>query len=420
MSVGVDFVDRTSIAPSPATPRSCTNSSRPAPSVGTVATGQTIEVINDLGAFLSLEAEWNALHDANRSNQLAFQSFEWIRAWLTTYLADPGEQTQCVAIVIVRTNGRLRLVCPLAVKKVLGLKCLTWAGEPASQYGDIISDGTPASHALIDGALAHAIEHTRPDLVHLRKVREDAAIVPWLNSQAAVTTAHDAAPRLELHDATSFDAYCKRYSAKARKNRRRLRRRLTENGAVTTTVLETGSAAREAIRTGIAFKQAWLIDRGLVTSGLHDTNMSRFLEEFVDRPNPLASPFVSVMQCDTTPVSMQFGLQTRHGLALHLIAYNRQMEKAGAGVLHIEDTLAYCIDQGLATLDFLAPDAPYKRAWADTAIAITDYAIARTVKGQLFAHGYLGHARDLLKSQVEALPLSVRRKIVRRFQSPAN
>lgn len=420
MSVGVDFVDRTGIAPSAAAPQSRADTCRRGPAVGPVARGSTIEFIDDLDSFLALEAEWNALHDANRRNQLAFQSFEWIRAWLTTYLADPGDQAQTAAIVIVRTDRQLRLACPLAVKRVLGLRCLTWLGEPASQYGDILSDGTPASDALIDAALAYAIERTRPDLVHLRKVRDDAAILPWLNAQAAGATAHDAAPCLDLHEATSFDDYCKRYSAKARKNRRRLRRRLAESGAVTTTVLETGAAAREAIRTGIAFKQAWLVDRGHVSSGLHDVNMSRFLEEFVSRPSPFAPPFVSVMACGKTPVSVQFGLQSPRGLALHLIAYNPQMEKAGAGILHIEDTLAYCIAQGLPTLDFLAPDAPYKRAWADTAMAVSDYTIARTVKGQLFAHGYLGHARDLLKSRVAALPLSFRRTIARRFHSPAN
>lgn len=419
MAVGVDFGKGAGITPAVAAPDACPGRHLPGAALDAVATGSTTALITDLDSFQALQGEWHALHAANPGNELAFQSFEWVRSWLTTYLADTGEQAQSAAIVTVRTNGRLRLVCPFAVKKVLGLTCLTWLGEPASQYGDVMTDGTHASHTLIDTALAHAIECTRPDLVHLRKVRADAAIMPWLTSRQAAATAHDAAPCLDLRTAASFDDYCKRYSAKARKNRRRLRRRLNESGTVTTTVLGTGAAAREAIRTGIAFKQAWLVNRGHIASSLHDASMSRFLEDFVSRPSPLAAPFVSVMACDTTPVSVQFGLQTKRGLALHMIAYNPDMEKAGAGILHIEDTLAHCIGQRLPTMDFLAPDAPYKRAWADTAVAVSDFAIARTVKGQVFAHGYLCHARDLLKTRVAALPLSVRQTIARRFQTPA-
>lgn len=375
----------------------------------------TIDIVNDFGTFQNLRSEWNALHQSNHTNQLAFQSYSWIHSWMASYAADPGKPSE-VAIVTARTGGRLRLVCPFAIKQVLGLTCLSWLGEPASQYGDIVTDGTKASSALIESVLAFTIDRLQPDIVHLRKVRDDAAIRPWLEAQTATATAPDEAPYLDFRNTTSFDDYCAKYSAKARKNRRRLRRRLEEIDVVSTSVLQPGETARRAIRTGIAFKQAWLVERGHVSSGLRDAHMPDFLDDFVRRTDRHARPFVSIMHCGETPVSVQFGVIANRRLALHMIAYNPAMEKTGAGVLHIEDTIAYSIENGLSELDFLAPDAPYKRDWADAAMPVSDYVAAHTIQGRLFAQGYLCSARDLLKTRVAALPLGIRQTIAKHIQ----
>ena len=414
MSVAARLVNRSSIAEAAASRRA------EAERVGLrpYGAGLSIELVNDLETFQTLEHDWNALLDGNHANQLAFQSFAWIRSWLTTYLPLAHDQMQASVIVTARVNGELRLVCPFAIKSTLGVTCLTWLGEPASQYGDILTGADGAAPDVIDATLGFAIDKLQPDIIHLRKVRADAAILPWLTAQNATLTASDKAPYLNFRDACSFDDYCARYAGKARKNRRRLRRRLGEAGAVATTVLPPGAAARDAIRTGLAFKQAWLIERGLVSSALRDPHMPSFLAHFASHPDDHAVPFVSVMHCGETPVSVQFGIIAKHRLALHMIAYNPKTEKSGAGVLHIEDTIAYCIENGLSEMDFLAPDAPYKQAWADAATAVCDYVAPRTLKGRVYAQGYLCSTRDILKTRVQALPLGLRQSIAKRIQKP--
>jgi len=51
---------------------------------------------------------------------------------------------------------------------------LTWLSEPESQNGDVINDGREAICQLITKALDCAIQQLKPDIVHLRKVRDDA------------------------------------------------------------------------------------------------------------------------------------------------------------------------------------------------------------------------------------------------------
>ena len=115
---------------------------------------------------------------------------------------------------------------------------------------------------------------------------------------------------------------------------------------------------------------------------------------------------------------MQFGIIANHRLALHMIAYNPKTEKSGAGVLHIEDTISYCIENDLSEMDFLAPNAPYKQTWADAAIPVCDYVVPRTLKGRVYAQGYLCSTRDVLKTQIQALPLGIRQSIAKRIQKP--
>ena len=412
MSVAARLVNRSSIAAtaSPHLAQAKRGAIRP------YCAGLSIEIISDLESFQSLEQDWNTLLSSNRSNRLAFQSFAWMRSWLKTYLQCTENQAPTVAIVTARVRGQLRLICPFAIRNVLGLTSLTWLGEPASQYGDILTSGDDVSPDLIDATLGFAIDKLQPDTIRLRKVRSDAAIRPWLIAQNAVQSATDEAPYLDFRGAASFEAYCSKYTGKARKNRRRLRRRLEETGPVSTTVLRPGAPARDAIHIGLAFKQAWLIERGLVSSALRDPHMLDLLTNFVSHPDDHAAPFVSIMHCGQTPVSVQFGIIANQRLALYMIAYNPVTEKTGAGVLHIEDTIAYCIENGISELDFLAPNAPYKQAWADAATPVCDYVAPRTLKGRVYARGYLCTTRDVLKTQLQSLPLRIRQSIAKRIQ----
>lgn len=377
----------------------------------------TLAIVTDLASFDALRDEWNFLASSNQIHQLAFQSHGWLRAWLQSYLIEDcntiqpdGEHSTQAVIVTVRVGGKLSVICPFAMRRRFGMQHLTWLGEPASQYGDVVTDGT-ATNALIAAAMDFVVQELKPDYLRLRKVRDDAAILPWLKSKGALSTAADAAPYLDFRNAVSFDDYCVKYSAKSRKNRRRLRKRLIEHGDVTTSVLDGGDEAQTAIRTAIRYKRQWLIDRGQVSSALRDKAMVRFLSTITGQHDANARSFVSVMRCGATTVSIQFGLIVQNRLALHMIAYNPETEKSGAGVLHIEDTIKHCIEQGYSELDFLAPDAAYKRTWADAAIPVSDNIVALTLRGRMYSSGYLCRTRHLLKGSINTLPLRVRRKV---------
>ncbi len=166
--------------------------------------------------------------------------------------------------------------------------------------------------------------------------------------------------------------------------------------------------------TALAFKQDWLVRRGEVCSAFHDRRTRAFLERVVTARDDGFNPYVSVMSCNGEPVSVQFGIITANRLALHLIAYKSAWEKSGVGILHTEETIAHAIGTGLDELDFLAPDAAYKRVWSDGAVTVDDYVIGLTFTGKLCAETVLARSRNLFKSVLDHLPCAVRSRIARR------
>jgi CelD/BcsL family acetyltransferase involved in cellulose biosynthesis len=98
-------------------------------------------------------------------------------------------------------------------------------------------------------------------------------------------------------------------------------------------------------------------------------------------------------------------------MAVHVIAYNLQFEKTGAGALLMEDSIRRACEGGLTALDLMAPGTTYKFDWADRAIDVRDYAIGLNASGKLYASLYLKRLRPAAKQALEHLPTRLRRHL---------
>jgi CelD/BcsL family acetyltransferase involved in cellulose biosynthesis len=377
----------------------------------------SIEIVEDRAGFQALEPEWNTLHEkAGRRHHLAFQSHAWLSEWCAAFALDAPDASTRLAIAVIRQGDTACLICPFAVQRRYGVSRLIWMGQPASQYGDVLIDPERASTIEIAVAFNRVLAHVAPDIVDLRRVRSDSAITPFLKARGGSVIAENTAPFVDVAKVSSAEHYAARFSTKARKNRRRLRRRLEEKGAVRFEILPPGDAASAAMRLGLDFKRDWLVRRGEICSALCDGKLHDLLITAARRHDSNFKPFVSVMYCGDEEISVQFGIVTDGRLALHMIAYKPAWEKAGAGVLHIEETITHCIEQGIRELDFLGPDAPYKRVWSDDAVAMDDYVLAETLTGRLVQKTVLGRNRERFKQLLSRLPHAVRCQIARRLQ----
>jgi CelD/BcsL family acetyltransferase involved in cellulose biosynthesis len=374
-------------------------------------------IVRTRAAFEALEAEWNDLFErAGRGSQV-FQTFNWNWHWCHHYLAAPTTGASSLAVVTGRQGGRLVLVWPLVKEHAAGLTQLTWMGEPVSQYGDVLIEAGCDALALQRAAWRFIATELAPDVVRLRKVRDDAAIAPLLAELGALSTQRLEAPYLDLASAKDFADYEQRYSPRSRRNRRRLARRLEERGLTAMERHREGTRARDLAVLAISLKREWLKDRGLISPALSDPRMAAFFADIAAAETRPVGCEVYALTCDGEAAAIEIGVHCKDRIVMHIIVFNLKYEKAGAGVLLFEDTLAKSFDGSRAVFDLLAPGDGYKLDWADAATGVTDWALPVSAKGWLYARLHLGLARPAMKRAIEALPMSLRRALSERLTS---
>ena len=375
-----------------------------------LTTDLALALITTRIGFDNLEADWNALFARAGRSAHVFQTFNWNWHWANHFLAEPRTATT-LAVITGRRDGELVMVWPLVMERRTGLRTLAWMGEPVSQYGDVLMVECAESLDMLRAAWRFGVATLKPDLARLNKTRADSVISPLLAELGAISTQQLEAPFLDLGSALTFKAYEERYSIKDRKNRQRLARRLNNHGAVSYITLVEGADAAKLVRTAIEIKRIWLKDEGLISPALADARTLAFFEAAAaDAVRPTQIRVAAVI-CDTAVAAVEIAFLCQDRAAIHIMAYDRAFEKTAAGLLLLERMIATSLEQGVKVYDLMAPGDGYKKDWADGVVRVDDFAMPLTIRGRVFAHGFLAFARPRLKAAIARIPLSTRRRI---------
>ena len=374
-------------------------------------TAADFELVTERTAFDAIETDWNALFDrAGRSSQV-FQTFNWNWHWANHYLsgAPGGIEGLNLSIVTARRDGKLIMVWPLVSERVRGITQIFWMGEPVSQYGDVIIDNLPDALDVMRAGWAFLASHAKGDVVRLRRVRSDAAVAPLMAEIGARITDRQKAPYLDLTSAPSFAKYEERYSGQVRRNRRRLSRRLEEQGPMLFERHKGGAEASALAMKALELKGEWLHKRGLVSHAISDARMARFFAAAADGRYKSTNCIVSALKSNGEPAALEVSFTCKGRLAMHVIVYSLKFEKSGAGVLLMEKSIRDGYGDALGLYDMLAPGDNYKLDWADSAIDVNDWVQPLSLAGFTYARLYLGLLRSRAKHAISAMPQSLRR-----------
>lgn len=357
--------------------------------------------------FAALKADWKALEARAATDTHLFQSFEWLSLWVKHFVAD-GSRSLCV--VTIRRDGALVCALPLIVESVFGLRQLEFMGAPVSQYGDALVVAGSDRVGLVRQAWTIAIEHTKPSLVRLEKVREDASIAQLLALVGARETAHEYAPFADLARHGNIEGFRNSMSAKKVKNMRRLRRRLDERGAVCFDWSSDNAKLGETIKETVSIKRAWLAERGLVSKAFADTRFEAFFAEAAQARTATGVQVATLTSAGEMANAMII-VEKLGRVALHVTAYNLAHERLSVGTLHIEALVEEAYRRGARVLDFMAPRHEYKDEWADDAVRVSDYAVPVTAMGAIYSRFYLAGIREGVKKLSARMPAPLMRFI---------
>jgi CelD/BcsL family acetyltransferase involved in cellulose biosynthesis len=351
---------------------------------------QTVEVVTGADAVASATSAWRCIEQAG-GTATPFQCHDFASIVAEAHHRN-GETPR---IVIVRDARRPMVVFPTVTRVWRGVRTIQFLGDPLTQYGDIAAapDATP-SHIL--AAWKAATDPAAGQFVYLRKVRADARIAPLLAAEASTVASHEA-PFVDVQAPAALNA-------RDARELRRLRRRLAEHGDVNFAVLR-GAAARMAAAEALAFKREWLASRGLSSSVIGDPVWEGALMALIGGPNAR----VARLSAGGRTAAIEIGLVHADQWHCYLGALAPEFAKAGPGQIQMDETIAYCRENGIAAYDLLAPADEYKRRITRDTIAVNDHAVSLGAGGRFGL--LLARLVPLAKQLAAKLPARLRRSM---------
>ncbi len=339
--------------------------------------GLKVRTLDSLAAIESLVPDWRALERAT-PERTGFQT----PAWRGTVGPDAAPR-----LVAVRENGRLVLLLPLQIHRLLGARVVCWLGEPLAQYGDALALPDPRRPDWLAAALEEMRGWTDVDLIALGRLRADSALAACGLALNGPRAADGAAPYVDL--------------GVAPRRRRSIERRMKKLSALGPLRLECADHAagrREAVRQALEFKRVWLKRRRRYSAALSAPGSVEGLLALAESGALVAHR----LWAGERLVSVEVGLRAGTVYRSLIGAYDPEIAEAAPGhalTVKLFETLAA---SGVTRFDFLPPGDAYKLVFADGAVAMGGHFLALGWRGAL-AGLFLARLRPAAKIFVYGL-----------------
>ena len=350
--------------------------------------------LEGIGGFAALGAEWDVLV-AQGPVDAPYHRHAFLGAWLDAFAPDGR-----LRVLVARDpSGRALGMAPLVEERHAGLVFLA---APANDHSVRVEWALgPDPSRAVEALWSHVRDRMRWDVLVLRDVPRGGPTSTLLENRAR-RDRHPCgrweslrSPYLTLGDRAREG----RVSSKFLANLRRRARRLQELGAVSVrrlgprqADLEDQDALEAWLDRFFALEAAgWKGERGTaIAQDPRTLAFYRGLAQAAAREGWLA---LRALELDGRPIAMHFGLVHRGIYGFPKPAYDEALGTCSPGQLLFREVLAECEARGLAELDFLGPDMPWKRDW-EPEYRPHDWLY-------VYRPGLTGHALHALKHRVK-------------------
>jgi len=322
----------------------------------------TQSLVGGVELIESLGDEWRALCAEGPSSDPFFRP-GWIAAYLRAF-----EPKARLRIVVVRADGRVRLILPLLEERstLRGFpvrKLRAAAGVHSCRF-DLVrgqGDAEPWIHA----AWSHLRQTGGWDVIEICDVPAGGA-VERLAAHAAAdghpTGAWESmrTPYVRLSGAKDVDEILKRTGSHFRANLRRRRRRLEEKGALRMRRID-GADPEALSRFYELERMGWKGDRGTAIDC--DRRTRQFYDEIARWGAAEGILSLRALELDGRAIAMHYGLTSGGRYLLPKPAYDPSLSSCSPGQLLLHEVLRDGIEHGLTEFDFLGPWMEWKADW---------------------------------------------------------
>lgn len=375
-----------------------------------------VTILDHPDALGQVETQWREL-ESRCGASAVFQSFDWCKIVWSCQIEDgtgPGFEGR---VLVIGNADAPAAIWPLRVRSGPLGRIAGDLTEPYGQYGDILFAPDADLDAVMASAMS-ALRRLRIDALVVRKVRASSRLHAWLRPRAALTGEQMEAPAVELSSYADFDTYHRSLDSKTRKNLRNYRNRLQRLGTLENVLARGREELSSTITDCFERRASWLEAGGLSSSAFADPLFAKLVARL--GRTDLGSLGLRAMRLSLTrpdgehsDLSLHWGFVHNGVYTAYMAAKNPELDAYSPGRLHLEDLLKACAAEGIHTVDFLAPQMPYKRSFATRSVEIETLALPLTMRGRLSVTGWHGTVRPALKWLAARLPKGVRRVALR-------
>jgi CelD/BcsL family acetyltransferase involved in cellulose biosynthesis len=343
------------------------------------ARGPQTEWYDDLSG---IAPEWEAL--ADRVGAAPFLWPGWASAWLAAF----GGTARIAA---VRDAGELKALIPLIRSRGV--------------LANVANAHTPLAGAVAEDPsylhqIARAVVRARAARTDLRSLDAGEPLLAELRA-AALAHGHttiervtDREPYVELDG--SFESYEAGLGRKHRKELRRMRRRIEDEGELTFEFADGREDLDSLLEQGFAIEgSGWKSERGTAIHAAPEAH--RFYTEVARWAASRGWLRLAFLRLDGRPIAAEFDLACAGSLYALKSGFDREYGAFGPGQLLTGECIERGFAEGLTSYEFLGTDEPYKMAWTSTTHErVRVRSFPRTVSGDLSALAR-HHARPLVR-----------------------
>jgi CelD/BcsL family acetyltransferase involved in cellulose biosynthesis len=331
-------------------------------------------VVEIHGSFGALEDEWQAL--ADRTGASPFLMPGWYRAWWETF----GRGT--LEVLAVRRDGELAAVLPVQSRHGRVATLTNWH----SPESGLLALDDVAAAAAVGEAFARARASIRFQLLDADNaarapVETHAKARAWRTVSRLVAES----PFVDLRS-TTWPLYEQSLQRRFRKDLRRARRRLEEQGEVTMTTHSTRQGLEAALDEAFAIEASgWKGTEGTAISSRFET--LGFYTSMAVWAATLGLLRVTFLRLDGTAIAADVGLCSGGAYYSLKSGYEPRFGRFSPGMLLTHAQLEAAFAERLESFELLGTAEPYKlRFTRDCRQRLTLMAFAPSLGGTLRYH----------------------------------
>lgn len=298
-----------------------------------------------------------------------------------------------ISFTATDADGVIQQALHLRIYKKLGFTIAETAGQPFSQYSDVINNSGQPADDFFKQAL-QSLKAKGVDALHLHNVRQDAHIINYCQANGTILEDKQA-PWIDLAAYEDYPAYFNSTSKTTRKIYRKFFRDLD----VETNTYVDEQITRELVIEVINLKAAQLESQGLSSRVFADADNMQQLIDIFSTPTSDFKTHIGTCRADgklvAAGVSHVKG-QTFYG---YIIAMDVDYTRFSPGNSLVLGNIEWAYQNGIAIFDFLAPADHYKFKWTkDNATPAYDVLLPMSAKGRFYGSIYLKKLRPILIS----------------------